>query len=147
MAQSTAFTLPSTYTSLPTYGTFLLALSACVSGTCFVGHNCISGLLTPLFSLNLQKSGKIYRKLRFKDIECSHLVFLCLPPDCLGWENTSLNPSLPIYCLLCGLHEGTPSLWPFNPPLGAIGGLKENGPQRLMYLNALSQWLELFWKD
>lgn len=81
MAQSPAFTLPSTYTSLPTYGTFLLALSACVSGTCFVGHNCISGLLTPLFSLNLQKSGKIYRKWRFKDIECSHLVFLCLPPD------------------------------------------------------------------
>lgn len=54
---------------------FSLALSAYASGTCFVGDNCVSGLLTSLFSLNLHKSGKIYRKWSFKDIECSHLVF------------------------------------------------------------------------
>lgn len=53
-------------------------------------------------------------------------IFLCLPPDCcdvLGWENTSLNPSLPFYCSCMAFMKG---LWPFNPPLGAHGGLKEN---------------------
>lgn len=76
VAQSPAFTWPSISTSLPTHGIFSLAQSVYASGTCFVGHNGICGPLTLLFSLNLQKSGKIYRKWTFKDIECSHLVFL-----------------------------------------------------------------------